>query len=80
MAQCNILRRLLVAGAFMGALATAQTIDVGDNPNGHSVSVNKTSHSAAAENVSIEAGAIGLLGSAAWLLGGRLRKRLQPPS
>jgi hypothetical protein len=26
-----------------------------------------------------EAGAIALLGSAAWLLGGRLRKRVQPP-
>jgi hypothetical protein len=76
MAQLGILRRLLVAGTFMTTLAMAATTAAGDVAAASA----KTSHAATAENVSVEAGAIGLLGSAAWLLGGRLRKRLQPPN
>lgn len=78
MVQLYVLRRLFVAGAFLTTLAMADT--VADKRNSNTASEHQTLHAAAVDNVGFEAGAIGVLGSAAWLLGGRLRKRLQRPS
>ena len=78
MSQLNGLRKLLVAGAFVATLAMANTVD-NEQKLQSGFNTYNTSHAAAVDH-SLEAGAIGLLGSAAWLIGGRLRKRLQPPS
>ena len=77
MAQFDILRRVLISGTFVTTLAVATP--VADEHIVRTGTVHKTTSHASVES-SVEAGAIGLLGTAAWLLGGRLRKRLQPPN
>lgn len=78
MAQLNTVWRLLVAGTFISTLATADTV-ANKGSSVDSVLINHTSQSAAGENVAVETGAIGVLGSAAWLVGLKLRKKLIPP-
>lgn len=66
MAQFYALGRVVVAGTLLTTLALAGSTDA--------------AHNAETKAVNIETYAIGILGSAAWLMSVRLKKRLNPPS
>lgn len=75
MAHKYIVQRLLIVSALTASFGMAESLGSDEGAHARPLAMNTASQAAAAQSVSIEIGAIGLVGSAAWLTGLRLRRR-----
>jgi hypothetical protein len=70
-----MIRRIIAAAVLTASLAVADTIGEDVGTNVRPIAMNAASHASAAQNVTTEIAAIGIVGSAAWLVGLGLRRR-----
>ena len=75
MAHKYIVQRILIVSALTAGFGMASSLGSDEGAHVRPLAINAASQAAAAQNVSFEIGAIGLVGTAAWLTGLRLRRR-----